>query len=114
LIIEKTKIFIHSKILCKLNRHDYVNDNAGISSRFTMNGMNYYHCRYCPQFIVVHPRPIPISYVKSLLKEKVLFEHNLCKKEVLFEKYKKKPIYENDGLLYIDYRYNEAQYHEEV
>jgi len=103
---------IWHKILCILNIHDYVNDNAGISSDFTIHRMNYYHCRYCPKFKLEHPFPVPVAFIKLALKQKTLFEHNLYKRKVLIEKVEKRnKLYENiDGLLYIDFRYNEAHY----
>ena len=106
-MIGQNIIILWHKILCKLNKHDYVNDNAGISARFTMNGMDYYHCRYCPRFIVRHPRPTPKSYVKLVLKEKMLFERKLKEKVVLTEKYdpRKDPSLPSGQLFYMDFRY---------
>ncbi len=79
------------KILCTLNKHDYVNDNAGISSDFTIHRMNYYHCRYCPKFKLEHPNPIPVSYIKLALKQKILFEQRLNRRDVLVEKFDLNP-----------------------
>jgi hypothetical protein len=56
-----------------------------------MNGMNYFYCRYCPQFKLEHPKPIPVSFIKLALKEKMLFDYHQNKrqdkKQVLIEKY---------------------------
>lgn len=83
---DKIESLVYSKILCHLNKHYYVNDNGGMGD-FTLHGMNYYHCRYCPKFKLEHPMPVPISYIQLALKQKILFERELNKRDVLLEKF---------------------------
>lgn len=69
-----------------MNKHSFMEDNRGIFAEYLSFDISYHKCVYCPKFIVKHPAPVPSSFIRSVLKQKSIFE-NQMEKEVLVEKF---------------------------
>lgn len=78
----------HSKILCPLQKHVYIENNYGISLYYLSLCISYHKCSYCNYFKLKHTPRTPQHIINNCLDQKRIYELNtMYRKYVLFEKY---------------------------
>lgn len=77
---------IYRKILCKLGRHEYKEDNEGISHIRNFFTFSYFRCAHCHKYKISFSNPIAPIFLKAIVKHKQEFEAELLRRKVLFEK----------------------------
>jgi len=77
---------IFRKILCKLGRHEYKEDNEGIYHIRNFFAFSYYGCIHCNKYKITFSNPIDPMFLRAIVKHKKDFEAELLRRKVLFEK----------------------------
>jgi len=74
------------KILCKLGRHKYIEDNEGISHIRNFFTFTYYSCAHCNKYKISFSNPIAPTFLRAIVKHKRDFEAESMRRKVIFEK----------------------------
>ena len=77
---------IFRKILCKLGRHEYIENNEGISHIRNFFAFTYFECIHCKKYKISFSNPIAPTFLRAIVKHKRDFEAELIRRKVLFEK----------------------------